>query len=282
MPAYEHDGLRLAYSVVGAGPPVLFLHGATGTGAFDWGRIAAELSARYRCVLPDLRGHGDSDFRPQAAGGEAMVADLLALIGHLGLARPHIVGFSYGSEIALMLELAAPGTARSLALVSPGTGRSADYRMPSLAYLHRVWPHSLRHLHAARHGPEHWRVLVALLQQDSARRPELAPGVLARVGCPVLLLAGERDEPARRRQARRFAEVNPRAGYAQVKGAAHAAHLERPAEVTETLRDFLAEVDDLSAPTPAAAAAAAAAAATAELQVPASAHQLPAATHQES
>jgi pimeloyl-ACP methyl ester carboxylesterase len=270
MPAYEHDGLRLAYSVVGQGPPVLFVHGATGTGAFDWGRIAGELSARYRCVVPDLRGHGHSDFRPQAAAGEAIAADLVALIGHLGLGQPHIVGFSYGSEIALMLELSAPGTARSLALVSPGTGRPPDYRMPSLEYLHRVWPHSLRQLHAARHGPEHWRILVALLQEDSARRAELAPGILARVGCPVLLLAGERDEPTRRRQARRFAEINPRARYAQIKGAAHAAHLERPAEVGELLRDFLAGVDDRSTPT------------AAKHRVPASTHHAPAATHQES
>jgi pimeloyl-ACP methyl ester carboxylesterase len=223
---------------------VLFVHGATGTGAFDWSRIAAGLSDSYRCVLPDLRGHGQSDFSLRAAGGEAIASDLRALIGHLGLGRPHIVGFSYGAEVALMLELEAPGTARSLALVSPGTGRPRDFRMPSLEYLHRVWPHPLRQLHAARHGPEHWRALLTLLQQDSAQRPELTPQALAGVGCPVLLLAGERDEPTRRRQARRFAEVNPRARYVQINGAAHAAHLERPAEVIDALREFLAGADD--------------------------------------
>jgi pimeloyl-ACP methyl ester carboxylesterase len=248
MPAYEHDGLRLAYSVAGEGPPVLFVHGATGTGAYDWSRIAAGLSGGYRCVLPDLRGHGQSDFSPRAPGGEAIAADLRALICHLGLGRPHIAGFSYGAEVALMLELEAPGTARSLALVSPGTGRPRDFRMPSLEYLYRVWPRPLRQLHAGRHGPEHWRALLTLLQLDSARRPELTPDILAGIGCPVLLLAGERDEPTRRRQARRFAEVNSRARYVQISGAAHAAHLERPAEVLAVLRDFLAGADDRATP----------------------------------
>jgi len=60
MPSHECDGLRLAYQEIGDGAPLLFVHGATGTGEFDWGRLAAALSSRYRCVLPDLRGHGRS------------------------------------------------------------------------------------------------------------------------------------------------------------------------------------------------------------------------------
>ena len=43
MPSYECDGLRLAYHEIGDGAPLLFVHGATGTGEFDWGRLAAAL-----------------------------------------------------------------------------------------------------------------------------------------------------------------------------------------------------------------------------------------------
>jgi pimeloyl-ACP methyl ester carboxylesterase len=67
--------------------------------------------------------------------------------------------------------------------------------------------------------------------------------VLAGVTCPVLLLAGDHDERIRQRQARRFAEVNSRARHVVVTGAAHAAHLERPAMVAQVVGDFLAEVD---------------------------------------
>jgi 3-oxoadipate enol-lactonase len=243
MLTYEHDGLCLAYSTVGEGAPVLLVHGATGTGKFDWGRLAGDLSAGYRCILPDLRGHGRSGFRLPGYGGEAIAGDLRELIQLLGAGQPHVIGFSYGAEVALRLEIEKPGTARSLILVSPGTGRPSGYQMPSLEYMHRVWPRPLRELHEARHGADHWSTLVTVLQRDSARHAELPPGDLAGVGCPVLLLAGDHDEPTRRRQGKRFADANPRARYVEIEGAGHAAHLERPAAVSRAIREFLAEAD---------------------------------------
>src|SRR3984957_3602640 len=211
---YEHDGLTLAYSVVGDGPqPILFVHGATATGAFEW------------------------------TDGGAVRADLSPLIDHLDMGRPHIVGFSYGAEIALTLELDAPGTARSLVLISPGTGRPSDYRVPRLETLHRRWPFALRRLHEANHGPEHWRDLVTALHEDSVSRPELSDDVLAGVACPILLMAGDRDEPTRQQQARRFAQVNPRARFVEIAGAAHSDHQKCPDTVRGVIGDFLAEVD---------------------------------------
>jgi pimeloyl-ACP methyl ester carboxylesterase len=247
---YDHDGLTLGYSVVGDGPPVVFIHGATATGEFEWGRLAARLAPRYRCIMPDLRGHGRSAFRPSDTTGEDIRADLLHLIDHLGLDQPHIVGFSYGSEIALMLELARPGTAASLVLISPGTGRPSDYRIPKLEDLYRTWPFALRRLHEDQHGPDHWHVLVTNLHADSATRPELSTDTLAGVRCPVLLLAGDRDERTRQAQGRRFAEANAQARYVEITGAAHAAHHERPDRVSEVIDDFLADVDVEKAGTP--------------------------------
>ena len=173
---YERDGLTLAYSVVGDGQqPIVFIHGATATGEFEWGALAAALGPGYRCILPDIRGHGRSGLASSPHTGEQVCADLQHLIDHLQLGRPHVVGFSYGSEIALMLELSAPGTARSLVMISPGTGRPRDYRAPRLEHLYRTWPFALRRLHEANHGPEHWRQLVTALHEDSVGRAELPP-----------------------------------------------------------------------------------------------------------
>jgi 3-oxoadipate enol-lactonase len=243
MLSYERDGLRLAYREIGDGAPLLFIHGATGTGEFDWGGLAAVLSSRYRCILPDLRGHGQSEFREYGYKRAAIIDDLLALLRHLNVDRPHVIGFSYGAETVLRLEVEAPGTVRSLVLVSPGTGTPSGQRLPGIEYLHRVWPSALRRLHEPGHGPDHWRTLVALLQGHAASDGELSPEALAGVGCPVLMLAGDHDDPLRRRQGRRFAEVNPLARYLEITGAAHAAHLERPAEVARVVSDFLAGVD---------------------------------------
>ena len=138
---YQHDGLTLAYAVVGDGPqPILFVHGATATGEFEWAGLAAALGPGYRCILPDLRGHGRSEFRATATKGTAVRSDLRYLIEYLDLGRPHIVGFSYGAEIALTLELDNPGLAQSLILISPGTGRPSDYRAPRLDQPTRICP----------------------------------------------------------------------------------------------------------------------------------------------
>jgi pimeloyl-ACP methyl ester carboxylesterase len=241
---YEHDGLTLAYSVVGDGPgPIVFVHGATATGEFEWAQLAAGLGTRYRCILPDIRGHGRSEVAASAYTGEAVCADLRHLISHLQLGRPHLVGFSYGAEIALAMELQEPGTARSLILISPGTGRPRDYRAPRLEHLHRTWPFALRRLHEVAHGPEHWRELVTALHQDSVGRPELSDDALAGVACPVLLMAGDQDEPTRQQQGRRFAELNARARFVSIVGAAHSAHQKCPDTVKQVIGDFLAEVD---------------------------------------
>jgi pimeloyl-ACP methyl ester carboxylesterase len=241
---YERDGLTLGYSVVGEGQPILFVHVATATGEFEWGRVATTLASDYQCVLPDLRGHGRSEFRESVDMGQAICADLGHLIEHLGLDHPHVVGFSYGSEISLMLELSAPGTARSLVLVSPGTGRPADYRAPRLEHLYRTWPFALRRLHESHHGPEHWRELVTALHVDSVGRPELSAEVLGGVRCPVLLVAGAHDESTRRAQGRRFAEVSPVARYVELEGAAHAVHHKCRDTFTQVITAFLTEVDN--------------------------------------
>jgi len=241
---YERDGLTLGYSVVGGGQPILFVHGATATGEFEWGRLAARLEADYQCVLPDLRGHGRSEFCESVEMGQEICADLRHLIEHLGLDHPHVVGFSYGAEISLMLELSAPGTARSLVLVSPGTGRPSDYRAPRLEHLYRTWPFALRRLHETHHGPEHWRQLVTALHVDSVGRAELSAETLASVGCPVLLVAGALDESTRRAQGRRFAEVNALARYVELDGAAHAVHHKCPESFEKVISAFLTEVDN--------------------------------------
>jgi 3-oxoadipate enol-lactonase len=241
---YERDGLTLGYSVVGDGQPILFVHGTTATGEFEWGRLAARLAPDYQCVLPDLRGHGRSEFRESVDMGQAICADLRYLVEHLGLDRPHVVGFSYGAEISLMLELSAPGTARSLVLVSPGTGRPSDYKAPRLEHLYRTWPFALRRLHETHHGPEHWRELVTAMHVDSVGRSEFSTETLGGVGCPVLMVAGTDDESTRRAQGKRFAEANPLARYVELDGAGHAVHHKCPDRFAQVIGDFLAEVDN--------------------------------------
>ena len=78
------NGIGLSVEVVGAGPPLLLLHGFTGSAA-TWERCLPELSARSTTIAVDLIGHGASDAPadPARYTMSHCVADLLAVLDHL-------------------------------------------------------------------------------------------------------------------------------------------------------------------------------------------------------
>ena len=102
MRSFEHDGLRLAYDVVGEGLPVI-LHTGAGGDSRMW-RDAGYVDALddYMVVLFDHRGHGASDTPADARGylPEHHAADVVALADHLGLDRFAFWGYSAGARFA--------------------------------------------------------------------------------------------------------------------------------------------------------------------------------------
>src|SRR5690606_5293673 len=123
------NGVTYRVQVAGEGPPLLLLHGFTGSGD-TWAPLLPALAAQYRTVAPDLLGHGETD-APTDPGRyrmERCVEDLLGLLDALGIRRSHVLGYSMGGRVALHLALAAPERVRSLVLVgaSPGIADAAE------------------------------------------------------------------------------------------------------------------------------------------------------------
>jgi 3-oxoadipate enol-lactonase len=249
MPTYESDGLRLHYEVSGSGPPVVCVHGATGTGSYEWADLAGTLDDRYRFITPDLRGHGRSEHRAGEIGIEQIDDDLLVLIGHTSLGPAHLLAFSFGAEAALDLELHHPGTGASLVLISPGLGDPRS-SVPTRTQLETAWPRTLRRLHVEHHGEDHWLDLMVELCDRAARRPKADLDALAAIACPVLLIVGSDDDPRRIRQARLFDEVHDRSRLVVIDGARHAVHKDRPAEVAVAVGEFLDAVTATREPGP--------------------------------
>jgi 3-oxoadipate enol-lactonase len=238
MSTYQHDGLSLHYDVIGSGPNVVCVHGASGTGAYEWSALAGVLGDRYRMILPDLRGHGASDHRAGEVSIELVNGDLLELIDVEDAARPHVVGFSFGSEVVLDLELANPGTCASLVLLSPGLGDPKS-SVPTREQLTAGWPRTLRRLHADRHGEDHWLELMVELCARAGRRPKADLDALAEIACPILLVVGDQDDPRRVRQADLLVATHPRCTLVTIEGGRHAVHKDRPDEVSTAIRAFL-------------------------------------------
>jgi 3-oxoadipate enol-lactonase len=241
VPIYQRDGLELQYEVRGAGPPVLCVHGATGTGAYDWSKVAEALKDRYQFIIPDLRGHGASDYRAGEMSIEAVNADLRGLIAHTHIEPPHVLAFSFGAEAALELELTCPGTAASLILVSPGLGDPKS-SVPTRAQLESRWPATLRSLHAERHGQDHWLDVMLELCDRAAKRPKANLDAVGRIDCPVLLVLGSEDDQRRLRQAEIMREAHDRTEIVVIEGGRHAVHKGHTSEVIAAMDAFIARM----------------------------------------
>ncbi len=114
------DGVDIAvHELGGDGPPLLLCH-ATGFHARCWEPTAQYLKDRYRCVAPDLRGHGDSPVPPELElHWSGMADDILAVIDALDLGQVRTAGWSMGGAAIVLAELARPGTVRSAFLFEP-------------------------------------------------------------------------------------------------------------------------------------------------------------------
>lgn len=107
----------MRYVDEGTGPAVVFLHGLAAD-LDTFAAQAAHLRGRYRCIRPDLRGHGGSSTPPGPWAIEDLAADVARLLASLGVDHAHFVGHSAGGVVASRLVLDRPDLVRSLCLVA--------------------------------------------------------------------------------------------------------------------------------------------------------------------
>lgn len=98
--------------------PLLLLHGLADS-AVVWSSLGAYLNPRYHVVAPDLRGHGESSKSDRGYTSKEIIADLEALMAHLGWKRAHILGHSWGGKLATIWATSHSQCFYSLILVDP-------------------------------------------------------------------------------------------------------------------------------------------------------------------
>jgi pimeloyl-ACP methyl ester carboxylesterase len=96
----EVNGVNLYFETHGAGRTMLLLHGGLGSGEM-FGPTLAALAERHQVILPDLQGHGRTADIDRPLDPRLLADDIAALIDHLGLDRPDVVGYSLGGMVAL-------------------------------------------------------------------------------------------------------------------------------------------------------------------------------------
>jgi pimeloyl-ACP methyl ester carboxylesterase len=99
----ESNGLRLHYTRTGGDkPPVVLVHGFSEDGLV-WTALAEVLEDEYDVIMPDARGHGQSDAAETGLGTAELASDLHGIITALGLNKPAVLGHSMGGVTTLAL-----------------------------------------------------------------------------------------------------------------------------------------------------------------------------------
>ena len=121
------NGINLYYETHGSGRPLVLLHGGLGSGEM-FGPILPRLSESHQVIAVDLQAHGRTADVDRPITLEAMADDIGALIGHLGVGRPDVMGYSLGGGVAFHVALRHPGLVRKLVLVSAYLRKDATYQ----------------------------------------------------------------------------------------------------------------------------------------------------------
>jgi esterase len=125
--------LQLAFESIGAGPPVLILHGLFGS-CRNWRSVAESLSKDYRVLGVDLRNHGRSPWAASMSYLE-MADDVRMLIESERLKKPVLIGHGIGGKTAMTLALTSPASISGLVVVDALPTSHANRLRPLLEAL---------------------------------------------------------------------------------------------------------------------------------------------------
>jgi pimeloyl-ACP methyl ester carboxylesterase len=122
----EVNGINLYVETHGTGRPLVLLHGGLGSGEM-FGPILPALAEHHQVVAVDLQGHGRTADIDRPLDVRLMADDVAALVNHLGLEQPDVMGYSLGAGVALHTAAKHPDKVRRLVLVSANIRRDAIY-----------------------------------------------------------------------------------------------------------------------------------------------------------
>lgn len=270
MPVFCYQGQDLHYQDQGEGAALLFGHSYLWDHRM-WREQVAALGRRYRCIVPDLWGHGASDplLGPDTSL-PALAEAHAALMAHLGISRYAVIGLSVGGMWGAELALRHPQSVSALVLMDtflgaePPATQAQYFQMLALVeqaggvpapLIEQLLPiflspqtrqeqpllaaefrQSLAAVSAAR-TPS----LVALGRAIFARQERLA--ALAQLQPPTLVMVGEQDRPRPVAEAQQMAAQIPGAHLAVIPGAGHISALEQPQAVNARLQAFLDQAE---------------------------------------
>jgi 3-oxoadipate enol-lactonase len=241
---------RIALSVHGDGPLVLFLHGIGGNRR-HWDHQLPVFATRFRAAAWDARGYGQSDDYEGPLKFDDFTADVLRVLNHLKEQKAHLVGLSMGGRIARNFALRHPERVAKLVLANTTPGFDAltpEQVARFVAERKNRSPESMKALVSAHARPGAYEELLASFKalrqpsylktlEASVSQDRAAP--IERIRAPTLVVTSDEDRVYPPSIARDMAKRIPGARLAVISGAGHLSNLEQPGQFNEVVLRFL-------------------------------------------
>lgn len=257
MQRISAHGVEIAFARVGAGPPLVFVHGATADSRL-WQPQLEGLGDEFTVVAWDEPGAGRSSDVPPDFTLEDYAGCLAAVIEELDLGPAYVAGLSWGGTIALALYRDRPELVSSLVLADTYAGwkgslppEEVDARVTGLEQMLAAsaasFDPTLPGLFAG-DPPRHAVGLLEAMGRDIRResmrtslmimaRTDLSD-LLPQIDVPTLLIWGEFDARSPLYVAEQFERAIPHAELTVLPGAGHVSNLERPEAFNAAVRRF--------------------------------------------
>jgi valacyclovir hydrolase len=250
VPWFDGGGVRIRYAETGSGDPVLLLPGFAGR-IEELQSVVDGLSPQFHVVAADLPGSGESEPIPREYTPDYYEDDARTFATFVSevIGRPaHLVGFSDGGEVALLMAIQDPFIAMTVAAwgasgflpqemagMVAGMGEIVDHPMPGTE--------GFRDYFVGAYGEDNARLTTRSWSAAAAgiigRGGSLSRDRASAISCPVLLITGEHDELATPDLVRDLAGRIPGAQAVVASGAGHGVSWDQPEWLNRTLLEFL-------------------------------------------
>lgn len=187
---------RIYYEIHGEGPPLILLHGGL-TSVEAWFCQLPTLAARFRVVAVDLRGHGRSTLGSQPFTYRLLAEDVLQVMQALDITTAHIVGWSDGGNVGLIIAVLHPERVQRLVALGanfhPGglTAEAQNSMQSATPSNHSLITKLL--YKCVSPNPGGWETLWYRTTTMWRNYPQLSINDLATIESPTLIIQGEND-----------------------------------------------------------------------------------------
>ncbi|ASS75888.1 hypothetical protein CIG75_13600 [Tumebacillus algifaecis] len=256
MPRFEHDEISHYYTIIGAGFPMIFIHGL-GLNHQNWLGQVPVFKKNFTVITYDIRGHGGTGISRGPIEIGDLSEDLHALCRHLKIEKAFLVGYSTGTLIAEQFTLDHPEMVAGLCLIGAFAKVQGIAMMMKnnfskwliQAKLHKLIAYSVaqNNAHNVVQRGFFYRIAKRAVPAETLRIIEASERFLsmhevANIRCPVLLINGSKDR-ATKAYAEQFSTEMDCAELAMIEGVNHSVATRAKDQFNSLLQEYVLRIE---------------------------------------